>query len=90
MKHPLLFSFGCFFILIFVSKYKQMSRLSGYLSVFIFTLFTFSAVNGQNLSTNGRFPTKYFSIKDYGSAAQIWSVSKMKMDYTFLETVKIF
>lgn len=50
-----------------------MSRLSGYLSIFIFTLFTISAVNGQNLSINGRFPTKYFSIKDYGSAAQIWS-----------------
>jgi len=36
-------------------------------------LFINSAVFSQNLSTNGRFPGKYFSIKDYGSAAQIWN-----------------
>lgn len=36
-------------------------------------LFINSAVFSQNLSTNGRFPGKYFSIKDYGSAAQIWT-----------------
>lgn len=27
----------------------------------------------QNLSVNGRFPSRHFSIDDYGSAAQIWT-----------------
>lgn len=50
-----------------------MSRLSRFFSIILFTILSLSGVYGQNLSTRGRFPTKYFSIKDYGSAAQIWS-----------------
>lgn len=44
-----------------------------YRCLFVAILFINSTVFSQNLSTSGRFPGKYFSIKDYGSAAQIWT-----------------
>lgn len=44
----------------------------GILLLAVITL-VFNVVHAQNLSTNGRFSGKHFSIKEYGSAAQIWT-----------------
>lgn len=41
--------------------------------LFIACLFgCFTTLNGQSFSASGRFPSRHFSINDYGSASQIW------------------
>lgn len=36
-------------------------------------LLMLSVATGQNMSVNGRFNTRYFSVDDFGSSAQIWA-----------------
>ena len=50
-----------------------MVLLSRKYALFSLLLLLCTVAAGQNMTPNGRFTTRYFSVSDFGSSAQIWA-----------------